>query len=287
MKKTTLVFAAALLFSLPALAASPVWEIRSDHSVAYLGGTCHLLRDSDFPLPPGFEEAYQQAGAIVLETDIGMVESPEFHQKMKSFLFYSEGRSLRDDLSPEAYRALKRYCGAVGIPVEALHSMKPPMVVLTLIALELQKLGISTEGADRIYYDRALAEGKRVTGLETVDEQLRFLAIMGQGMEDALVEQSLAELERTGEIFEEIIAAWKNGDEQLLSRILIESTRKDYPEVYRTLFVVRNENWLPKIEELLATPERELILVGAGHLVGPDGLLTALKKKGYRLKQLD
>jgi hypothetical protein len=287
MKKLAFALIANLLFALPAYAAAPVWEVKRGDSVAYLGGTCHLLRDSDFPLPAAFDVAFRQSAAVVFETDIGELQSPEFQQKMMAVLFYRDGRSLLDDLSPEAYQALQRYCEKAGLPVAILHPMKPAMVVLTLITLELQKLGITEAGADKIFYDKAMAEGKKIEGLETTDQQLGFLAVMGQGMEDSLIEQSLAELSRTGAIFKEIIEAWKRGDEKELNRFLVESTRKDFPKIYQTLFVARNAKWLPKIEKLLATPERELVLVGAAHLVGGDGLIESLKKKGYEVKQLD
>jgi hypothetical protein len=261
--------------------------VKRGDSVAYLGGTCHLLRDSDFPLPAAFDVAFRQSAAVVFETDIGELQSPEFQQKLMAALFYRDGRSLPDDLSPEAYQALQRYCEKAGFPVAMLHPMKPAMAVLTLVTLELQKLGITEAGADQIFYDKAVTEGKKIEGLETVDEQLDFLAVMGKGMEDSLIEQSLAELSRTGAVFKEIIEAWKRGDEKELGRFLVESTRKDFPEVYQTLLVNRNAKWLPKIEKLLATPERELVLVGAAHLVGGDGLIESLKKRGYEVRQLD
>ncbi|HXV22431.1 MAG TPA: TraB/GumN family protein [Desulfuromonadales bacterium] len=287
MKKFAIALITVLLFALSAYAAAPIWEVKKGDSVIYLGGTCHLLRDSDFPLPAAFDVAYRQSAAVVFETDIGELQSPEFQQKMMAALFYRDGRSLPDDLSPEAYLALQRYCEKAGFPVAMLHPMKPAMAVLTLVTLELQKLGITEAGADRFYYDKALAEGKKIEGLETADEQLDFLAVMGKGMEDSLIEQSLADLSRTGTMFNEIIQVWRSGNEKELGRLLVESTRKDFPEIYQTLLVARNADWLPKIEKLLATPERELVLVGAAHLVGGDGLLESLKKQEYEVKQLD
>ena len=276
-----------LLLTLPALAASHVWEVKSGDSIAYLGGTCHALRDSDFPLPSAFDRAYRQAGAVVFETDIGEMETPEFQQKMMAGMIHHDGRSLQDDLSPQAYRALKAYCEKLGFQVTALHPMKPPLVVLTLVSYELQKLGVTRNGVDHFYYTQAKADRKRTEGLETAEEQLGFLTVLGKGLADELIEHSLAELDRMGEIFTALLEAWKRGDEEELYLLLAESTRKDSPEIYQELFVARNGKWLPRIETLLATPQTELVLVGAGHLVGPDGLIESLKKKGYEVRQLD
>lgn len=276
-----------LLLALPALAASPVWEVKSGDSITYLGGTCHALRDGDFPLPAGFDRAYRQSATVVFETDIGELESPEFQQKMMTELIHRDGRSLQDDLSPQAYQALKAYCEETGLQVTALHTMKPPLVVLTFVSYELQKLGVTQSGVDHFYYAKAKTDGKRTEGLETAEEQLGFLAVLGKGMADELIQQSLAELGQTGAIFTTLLDAWKRGDEEELYRLLAESNRKDFPEIYQALFVARNEKWLPRIESLLVTPEKELVLVGAGHLVGPDGLIESLKKKGYEVRQLE
>jgi uncharacterized protein YbaP (TraB family) len=50
--------------------------------------------------------------------------------------------------------------------------------------------------------------------------------------------------------------------------------------------VQRNNNWLPKIKNMLKEPGTEYILVGVGHLIGPDGILTRLEKDGYKVDQI-
>jgi hypothetical protein len=67
--------------------------------------------------------------------------------------------------------------------------------------------------------------------------------------------------------------------------LLLQELRKD-PEMYQRLLVERNRNWLPKLEALFNRRGRALVIVGAAHLVGPDGLLQTLKSKGYTIEQL-
>jgi uncharacterized protein YbaP (TraB family) len=56
--------------------------------------------------------------------------------------------------------------------------------------------------------------------------------------------------------------------------------------MYRRLLVERNQNWLPKLEALFARPGHAFVVVGAAHLVGPDGLLTMLRAKGHSVEQM-
>lgn len=74
------------------------------------GGPCHLLRDSDYPLPAAFDLAYGQAAAVFLETDIGALNSPEIQKKMAAELFYDDGRSLQEAPSPKTWQTLGVYC---------------------------------------------------------------------------------------------------------------------------------------------------------------------------------
>jgi uncharacterized protein YbaP (TraB family) len=56
--------------------------------------------------------------------------------------------------------------------------------------------------------------------------------------------------------------------------------------MYQRLLVERNKDWMPKIEALFSRKGRAFVVVGAAHLVGPDGLLAQLKAKGYAIEQL-
>jgi uncharacterized protein YbaP (TraB family) len=79
--------------------------------------------------------------------------------------------------------------------------------------------------------------------------------------------------------------AWKNGDAATVERIVLQDLRQE-PRMYERLLVERNRTWLPLIEELFARPGRAFVVVGAAHLVGPDGLLALLKARGYAVEQL-
>ena len=70
-----------------------------------------------------------------------------------------------------------------------------------------------------------------------------------------------------------------------LDSTLLQGIR-EYPEVYQRVIVERNRAWLPKIESYLRDGESYFVVVGAGHLAGREGLIEALKAKGYSVEQL-
>ena len=55
-----------------------------------------------------------------------------------------------------------------------------------------------------------------------------------------------------------------------------------FSDHYRqALLTARNLSWIPRLQTILATPGQHFIAVGAGHLLGDDGLVALLRTAGY------
>ena len=278
---------AAVLVSTATLAAqSSVWEVTKGPGKLYLGGTCHVLRPRDLPLPREFDLAYARAQALYFETDIATLSTPETQRELAASGRFADGHTLEQALSPAAWQAVRRYAEKNDLPLAMVSELKPWMLVLLMANLELQKLGVTQEGVDLHFFKLAGPAGKSTHGLESVAEHLAFVTGLGAGHESEMVLNSLEELDTIPAEMATILAAWKRGDVAALDRTMLEEMRTKYPAIYAELILRRNQAWLPQIERLLTTPEVEFVLVGAGHLAGPDGLLAALKRRGCKVTQL-
>ncbi len=286
MMKKLLLCVLVLAVGLGVRAETSVWKVESDSSVLYLGGTFHLLRASDFPLPAEFDAAYADSDSLIFETDLGRLQDPSVQQLMMS-KGSLDGETLADVLSPEVYEKLSTSCVKVGVPIEALKGFKPSLVIMTIAMMELQKLGISQEGVDMLFYSKGKQDGKEIGQLETVEEQIDFICSMGEGNEDEFVSHSIRDMDNTKEIILPMLAAWKSGNRSEMEKTITGEMKQDFPKIYKTLLVDRNNNWLPKIEVFFESTEKEFVLVGAGHLVGDDGILKKLEERGYKVEQLD
>ena len=287
MKKLVLVIILNLTVSVSVSAETSLWKVQLPTSTMYIGGTCHVLRPSDYPLPVEFTQAYEDSDVIVFETDINRLNSPEIQKIMTTRGIYHDNMSLDKVLSPQTYNLLKDYCEASGIPVLSLNKLKPPLVVLALLALELQRLGVNLTGVDEYFHSKATADGKKTEWLESVREQMEFVLSMGKGNENDFIEHSIRDLKNTKEIIDELIAAWKKGNDGEMYRLFIAPMKKDYPKLYETLLAGRNREWLSRIERYIASPQKEFVLVGVGHLVGEDGIIQHLRNRGYRINKLN
>jgi uncharacterized protein YbaP (TraB family) len=246
----------------------------------------HLLRAADYPLPDEYGEAYAASASLVFETDLSSMSDLSVQAKLLQQLRYDDGESLKTVLNEEAYSVLEAYTGSIGLPLAMLEQFKPGMIVSTLQIMEFQRIGFTPQGVDAYFNTLAMSDGKPLGQLETIDAQIGFLASMGEGNESEFILLSLKDLEDTVEVMDDMIAAWRIGDNDALSELFVTDMLEQAPEIYDSLLKQRNLNWLPQLEDMLESPEIEFVLVGAAHLVGPDGLLAMLQAKGYQISQL-
>ena len=161
------------------------------------------------------------------------------------------------------------------------------MAILTLVGVELQKMGVSRQaGVDEFFFNKARVDGKPTDGLETSQAQLEFLSTMSDGIEDRFVVHGLKDLKRIRQLLDQLIAVWREGDEDKLYRYFLKDMQKDFPNLYRRLVDDRNAAWMPQIQHLIKTPQTEFVLVGVAHLVGPQGIIAQLKRQGMAVNKV-
>jgi hypothetical protein len=154
-----------------------------------------------------------------------------------------------------------------------------------VFALELHRLGYDAEwGVDNYYFNRARKYGKTTIGLETVDEHMNLLKGMSPPDADAYLEAMLDDAETLRQTLRDLVRAWKGGESERLEEIMNASMHAR-PELHDRLLVDRNKRWVPKIEALADGPEPAMVIVGAGHLVGPDSVVELLEKDGRIVRQ--
>ncbi len=284
---TLLTLSLALALPLSSLSAqSSVWKITKDEQTVYLGGTCHILRPSDYPLPPEFDLAYEEAERLVFEVDPAVLQEPTFAMRLMAESVYRDGRTLQSVLSEEAYAALKAQGKQSNLPIEVINTTKPGMVVMMLTLQELTRIGVTQEGVDLHYGKLAHRDGKAVDSLETADFQLDLIVNLGTGIENELVLYGIKDLHKISEAFDEMITAWRHGDLDTVEKLFVHDMAQ-FPEIYDVMLKERNARWIPQIESMLQTEATEFILVGLGHIPGQDGLIELLKSKGCTIEHIE
>ncbi len=275
-----------VVFSYQSLAQSSVWLATKGNNKVYLGGTIHMLRSNDYPLPSEYETAYSASDNLYFEIDIDQMNDPTAQLGMLQRLMYTDGRTLQSVLNADAYQSLTDYVAKFSMPIMMVQNMKPGMVMSTLELLEFQSRGFTQNGVDVHFHQRAKDDGKLIYAFETVDEQIGFIETMGEGEESEYIMLSLRDLGKIDSDIESMVSIWRNGESEELVDLFVEDMQENTPGVYQSLLLDRNHKWMPTIEAMFDDADTELILVGVAHLVGDDGLVELLRARGYQVEQL-
>lgn len=263
-----------------------LWKVSSAKNTVYLLGSLHVLGKDSYPLGDAYETAFQDSEIVVFEVDPGELDKPETIQFILKKAALEKGSTLKEVISPEAYEQTKKELKEMGADIGMFSLTKPWFVALTATILKLSKMGFDPEyGVDRYFYDKAIGSSKEVLGLETAQYQIELIASLGDESDDDVLLHTLKDLDVIEVELPNLVDSWKRGDSEKFQDLIFRSY-VDYPDVYQKLFVVRNNNWVPHIESYLKEDKNYLVVVGAGHLVGSEGLVEILKAKGYTVEQM-
>lgn len=263
-----------------------LWKIEGKKATVYLLGSIHVLKPEDYPLAEPIEKAFTNAQVVAFETDVGALEDPGIAMKMLGKMQLPEGQTLETQLSPEVYKQFQKHVQDSSTPEILFQKMKPAMAAMMIEVFELTKLGLQPDkGIDKHFFGIAKEAGKTIVPLETVDFQLSLLTDFTKEEGEAMMKATLKDVENIKKDLTDLITAWKTGDSTKLDKMLNDAMQ-DSPAIYKRLVTDRNRNWLPKIEEMTSGDNAAIVIVGAAHLVGKEGVVQLLKDKGHKVTQL-
>ncbi len=273
-------------FDLWAQEKSFLWKAESGKGTVYLLGSIHMLKREDMALKTIIDETFNKAKRLVFEVDL-LNESPE---KMQKLILQKginlDGKMLQQKVSRETFQWATIWANELGIDIKTLTPLKPWLAGLTMTVLHLQKLGYDpNSGVDRQLARRAQLANKPVSGLESVESQFDLLDQLPAGLQEMMLRYSISEIEQINKMVESLVRVWRDGDVAAAEKLFLESMAA-YPELREKLLDERNRNWLPQIEKFIDSGEDTLVVVGAAHLVGKNGVIELLKGRGYRLEQM-
>jgi uncharacterized protein len=260
-----------------------LWTVQGKHNTVYLLGSVHLLRANE-PIPTVIDDAYRNAKTLVMEIDMDDLDPRAGQEITLQLGLLPAGESLPDYLTADAAAKLAAYTQRLGIPPAVINQFKPWLAAITLTQLHLMQLGLDPQsGIEQRMMTRAAADHKEILGLETVEEQLGILAGLSPKLQSDFLVQTLAEADQVETEIDRMIVAWRSGDTVALENFLLDM--RDSPEIYRALVADRNRRWMSRLNEMLNDRQNYLVIVGAMHLVGKDGVVELLKQRGFKVMQ--
>lgn len=265
-----------------------LWRVQGKGGTVYLFGSVHLGKAGSFPLPRPIEESFDSSAILALEADPGAAMEPEMQQRMVLSALYTGGDTLRQHLSKETYDLAAREMARVGLPIEQFATAKPWFLAMTIEVMELQQLGYSPEYGIDVYFAGKARGTKKIVELESFDSQIGLLNGLSDREQDLFLLYTIEDLGTVRDEMDRLMRAWRTGDaremERIVARALTESP--ETKPIYEKLYYQRNREMAGRVEQFLQGKEKCFVVVGAAHLVGKEGIVEILRRKGYRVEQL-
>jgi len=280
------------------LSAALVTQAANDRGLIYraqrgtseivLLGSIHLGNAAMYPLRPAILAAYQQADALVVELDVNQVSPERMAAWMSEHGRYPAGDSLRNHVTAKTWDRLTAHLQKVGLQPELFQQYVPGILINMLTMTQLMQSGLSTTlGLDQHFLAAAYTDKKPIIELETAEEQLAILASMPNA--DALINDTLDELQNLPAASDTLFNAWKLGESRTLENEVNKSFDRDDAatrEFFDKIFTRRNIAMTERIDAISNTHSQLFVVVGAGHLLGAEGIVALLEQRGFTTEQL-
>jgi uncharacterized protein len=257
------------------------WEVKGAHNTVYLLGSVHLLKAGASTLPPEILRAYGRSATLVMELNLNDAGVDSLMGSGAESAMLPEGETLSHVLGPGLHAAFLARAQHFGLDGEAMERFQPWFAAMALEQMALIQAGYEAKaGVDMQLTQSATADHKPIVALETMSEQLGFFSHLTLEEQRQFLRSALNDLDTAGSDTAAVVRAWERGDVRELERLFREEAAES-PQLMRLLTTERNRKWLPRIAALLGDDHDDMVVVGAMHLIGDDGLVALLKRQGY------
>ena len=264
------------------------WRVTGQHHKIYLLGSLHFGIDSMYPLPQVITDALASADALAVEANIAAIPPVELAAKMARSGLYTDGTHLRDVLGTSNWRALSNLSRTAGVSEAELDRQKPWLASMTLVSAALQQLGYSPELGVDLQLMKGAGSRIPIVELESADFQFSLFNRMAQEDQVAMLLQTMHQIRDAERNFSDLLEAWMSGDVDTLERLIAEGfdTTMQGRSLYNSMIRDRNAAMVASITQLIRRYDVLFVVVGAGHMVGEEGIVARMKAIGYKVEQL-
>jgi uncharacterized protein YbaP (TraB family) len=280
---------AAFAAALPSIAAADpaAWRMTGPNGAEVtLLGSMHVLRPSDYPLPQSVDGLIDRSELIVMEIDLDDVDAAAQQRLILETAMLPQGKVLADVVDADVYRRMAQNAAELGLELKALERFEPWFLAVTLLDIGMRKLGFQAErGIEQYVLGQARRTGTAIAGLETLEFQMGLFDSLPPQSQQAMLEQTLAEIDEAETVLSSMVDAWRDGELERLSAELLDDF-DEFPGLYESLVTKRNQSWVPALERMLEDGRRHLVVVGALHLVGDDSVIELLRARGHDVERL-
>lgn len=270
-------FAAGFSFSQAPKEKSLLWKVEGNglSKPSYLYGTIHIMCPDDIKVTPALKSAFNSTGQLYLELDMDDLSTMT---GMLLGMMMTDGSSLKTLLPQSDYDSLAViFKKQTGMALGAMSRVKPIMLMSVLYP---SMLGCQPEGWEQVFMKMAGEKKMETLGLEKVQDQVGVLDSIPYKVQAEMFMKTLYNMDSTKISFNKMLEIYKRQDLQAMQQMSTED--EDYGVYEDIMLKNRNARWIPVIMKAMKR-KPSFFAVGAAHLAGENGVISLLRRKGYKV----
>ena len=272
-----------------------IYKVTKDGSdtTIYLFGSIHVADVNNYEFPKYFDEAFNSSDYVTCEYD-STKETDEVKEMLGQI--YLDDTTLKDHVSSDSYEKIKNFFEENGENIKDYEDYKLSAILSQMQFFLIQKLNLKIEvGIDDYIINKAKTAGKEVLEVESEEFQDNFLSNVSERVYEIGIVETIDHFDDEVEKTRKLIESWETGyEEGLLDETISASDEEKYSkddielvkEFNKNLFDDRNITMTEKFEQYFNDNKNTFFMVGAGHIVGENGIANLLRQKGYIVEKL-
>lgn len=261
----------------------------------YLLGSIHAAQDNIYPLNDTIMKAYKNSDYLAVEVDtVSLTNNLNLQLELTSKLLYDDNTTIKDELGDELYDKMINFLKEKNSYVSLYDSYRPAFFESLFENIVIEDADMEpTEGIDMHFLNLAKDDKKEILEIETAESQYNLLLSNPIELDKMMIDEYVSEYDEAVLEMKNLYNSWKSGDIKKLEKAfaiddsLTEDEAKLIIDYNKALITDRNYIMSKALEEYISEDKNVFCVVGVGHLIGDEGIISLMEKNGYIVEKIE
>ena len=268
-----------------------------NNTTIYLLGSIHAADDTIYPLNDTIMNSFNDSDYLAVEVDtLSLQNNFDLSLKLAEKMMYNDSTTIKNHIGDELYNKMVNFLKEKKSYSSLYDNYKPVFFESLFENLIINDAMLKSEsGIDMYFLSLASENNKKILEVESAEFQYNLLLNTPLELDKIMIEEYIDNYDLNVSQMKDLYELWKKGDKEQLENILINSESQNVTEEEKklmenynqSLIIDRNYGMANVLENYFEKKQNVFCVVGLGHVIGDEGIINLLQKRGYDVAQLN
>lgn len=268
-----------------------------NNTTIYLLGSIHAADDTIYPLNDTIMNSFNDSDYLAVEVDtLSLQNNFDLSLKLAEKMMYNDSTTIKNHIGDELYNKMVNFLKEKKSYSSLYDNYKPVFFESLFENLIINDAKLKSEsGIDMYFLSLASENNKKILEVESAEFQYNLLLNTPLELDKIMIEEYIDNYDLNVSQMKDLYELWKKGDKEQLENILINSESQNVTEEEKklmenynqSLIIDRNYGMANVLENYFEKKQNVFCVVGLGHVIGDEGIINLLQKRGYDVVQLN